>query len=151
MKMSELDLSTAEPEPDGFDIYDEKLDSAETLEEMEMKDYQYRRRENFWRNNGWSASLAPLAAGTVLMAVSVEKKLEINKREIAVISFVGTALSVLNSVDRQDKNRKKGQSQAVEAVPLSMELNGTIQPWIIRRLDEKRADEIISQAMRGRN
>ena len=138
--MSQSDMSPNEYVPGADETYDMNLALAESLEELEAKNKKYKKRQRFWHNNGWLIAFAPIIATGAVMATPLRH--EMNSREkIAsdAYSVAATVFMGLVAINGYEKNREKSQEVVVSAAPISLALNNSLQPWIVRGLSEMHA------------
>lgn len=130
----------------GEEVYEKNVALMDVLEKMEEEDRRYKRRERFWRNGGPALVLAPFVAAGIIMVTPTGQNME-GREKLATYVYAGLAavFAGFTAIHGFDKNRLKGQEVAVSAAPLSHALNGTMQPWIDRRLAEKAADDLRKQ------
>lgn len=122
-------------------VYEMNLSLLKALEEREEQDRVYKRRENIWRQGGPFFTLAPLVAAAVLVATPIEHRMSrTEKIDTDVFAVAGSLIVGLASVNGVEKNRKIGQDKAKDALPVSLALNKSIQPWIARRITEQEQD-----------
>jgi hypothetical protein len=122
--------------------YDVNLTIAESLEIMEEQDKSFRLHEQRWRKGGPFLVLAPLVTAGIIMATPLEHRMkETTKLDVDAAAIFGTLLLSPIPGYQSRENRRKGQELAKAALPVSLRLSRSTQPWIAKRLEEKEADD----------
>jgi hypothetical protein len=121
--------------------YEVNQSIAESLETMEEQDRKFRQREQRWRKGGPFLVLAPLVSAGIIMATPLEHRMkETTKMDIDAAAIAGTLILSLIPGYESQENKRKGQELAEIALPVSLILSRSTQPWIAKRLAEKEAD-----------
>jgi hypothetical protein len=137
-------VDTNEQSGEYFDpkTYEVNPTIAESLEIMEEQDKRFRLHERRWRKGGPFLALAPLVSAGVIMATPIEHRMnETTKMDVDAAAIFGTLIFSLIPGYQSRENRRKGQELAKAALPVSLILSRSAQPWIARRLEEKAADD----------
>lgn len=139
-------------EVQGNEVYDMNIALIDSLDEMAAQDLRYKRRERFWRNCGPALAVAPFVAAGILAATPAGHRMNTNEKiGIDVYALAGSLFLGAASLHEFDKSKEEGQKLATSAAHISQALNGSLQPWIIRRLDEKEIDRQKRETLRGKS
>jgi hypothetical protein len=144
-------VDTNEQSGEYFDpkTYEVNLTIAESLEIMEEQDKRFRLHERRWRKGGPFLALAPLVSAGVIMATPLEHRMhEVTKMDVDAAAIFGTLIFSLIPGYQSRENRRKGQELAKAALPVSLILSRSAQPWIAKRLEEKEADDAARELRR---
>jgi hypothetical protein len=124
-------------------VYDINMALANSLDEMKGQDERYTRREHFWRKRGAAIAIAPLVAAGAFAASPIGHRMDLTEKiDLDTFAVVSPLLFGLFAWYRYEENREKGQELATLALPSSLALSSSVQPWIARRLAEKEADDL---------
>jgi|GEM_PF-3157257 hypothetical protein len=125
----------------GNEVYDMNVALLSSLSELESKNEHFIRRERLWRRIGVGGAIGPLVVAGAWMATSRGHRMDLDNKIIVDFTAGWSSFFLgMGSWLRSQKIRENGQQLAESALPVSQTVNGTTQPWIQHRLNQKEED-----------